>query len=98
MANLVPRAFPLKVGRAGKSPGNEVEKWPEIKETKRESRIPILTYRKASATTVWSANSFATVFHLLCKKAVTISELNILGFYVRSSFSKIKKISILLKF
>jgi len=33
MANLVPRAFPLKVGGAGKSPGNEVEKWPEIKET-----------------------------------------------------------------
>jgi len=71
MANLVPRAFPLKVGRAGKSPGNEVEKWPEIKETKRESRIPILTYRKASATTVWSANSFSTVFHLLCKKVTS---------------------------
>ena len=33
MANLAPRAFPLKVGGAGKSPGNEVEKWPEIKET-----------------------------------------------------------------
>ena len=39
MANLVPRAFPLKVGK-GKSPGNEVEIWlPYSQVEKREKNV-----------------------------------------------------------
>ena len=88
MANLAPRAFPLKVREKPWERG-----WKMARDKRDNLKIDFLTYWKASATTVWSVNSFSTILHLLCKKPITISKLNILGFHVTSSFSKRKKIN-----
>ena len=85
------QGFSFEGGRGREKPWERG--WKMARDKRDNLKIDFLTYWKASATTVWSVNSFSTILHLLCKKPITISKLNILGFHVASSFSKRKKIN-----